>query len=266
VYMQIRGSAGAGIGLTGRHAEGAEDLEARGRLAPLERAHEAVRLIGHELHHLWREKSGHSSNPIHPVYEAEAQRRMMQVRENWLNSIRNGGAQARRELGIPTTTRIQQWEDIPAAAQKSIEKGAAGSDFIDGLYQRSAYLVEEIYTKIEELSYLRIQQRDTTPGVYDPSRWAVSALASEIYFLHNVLNSVADPAGPVTPELASRADREMLAFLRRRYPSRSGSQNDSYEVVFYLCAIRSGIPPIYNEGKLISHPPSGIRPAPSNVP
>ena len=258
-YLAVRGTTAASAGITAQPAGGVEDLSTRSGLAPLERAHEAVRLVGHELHHLWRERSGHAGNPIYPVYEAEVQRRMAQVHQNWLDFILNGGSSARRTLGIPLGTQIRRWEDIPANVQQSIEQGAAQTDPFEGFFQRSAYLVEEIYTKIEELSYLRVQQRDATPSVQDPSRWEVSGLAHEIYFLHNVLQSVADPSGPVTPALVAQADRDMLAYLRRRFPSSQGSQFDSYEVVFFLSAIRGGLPPLYSGGRLISVPPPDAR-------
>jgi len=258
-YVAVRGTAPASAGITAQPAGGVEDLSTRSGLAPLERAHEAVRLVGHELHHLWRERSGHAGNPIYPVYEAEVQRRMAQVHQNWLDFILNGGSSARRTLGIPLGTTIRRWEDIPANVRQSIEQGAAQTDPFEGFFQRSAYLVEEIYTKIEELSYLRVQQRDATPSVQDPSRWEVSGLAHEIYVLHNILQSVADPSGPVTPALVAQADRDMLTYLRSRFPSSQGSQFDSYEVVFFLNAIRGGLPPLYSGGRLISVPPPDAR-------
>jgi hypothetical protein len=259
-YVRQRGTVGAGVGLTAQPVGGIEDLETRSQLAPLARAHEAVRLLGHELHHLWREKTGHAGNPIHPVYEAEAQRRMAQVRQNWLDWIITANETARGQIGIPRGTRIQRWEDIPASTRQDIEKGATKTEYIEGLYQRSAYLVEEIYTKIEELSYLRQQQRDPTAGVHDPSLWAVSDLARQVYFLHNVLKSVADPGGPVTPELVRQTDAAILTYLRRRYPSSQGPQFDSYEVVFYLSALHGGLPPIYSNGRCISRVPGARLP------
>ncbi|MCI0564120.1 MAG: DUF4157 domain-containing protein, partial [Nitrososphaera sp.] len=95
--------------------------------------HNAIRVIGHELHHLWREKEGHRGNPIQPVFEAEQARRMEEVRQNWLQAIGTGprtgrtifGDTTRRDLGIPESQVINTWEDIDEAVRTRIEEGAA---------------------------------------------------------------------------------------------------------------------------------------------
>lgn len=254
-YVRVRGTPEATVGDT-ETPQGEEAAAAvRFQRAPLERAHEAVRLIGHELHHLWRVREGHSGNPLQAPFEEESRRRMDQVRANWVEWLRDAPAPSLRDMGIPAGTVINRWEDIPEPVRRSIEEGAAQTDFIAGLYQRSAYLVEEIYTKIEELSYLRVQQRDPTASVYYPSRSEVNQLATLIYFLNNVLHSMEDPQGLVTADRLRRTETEMLAYLRRRYPSSAGAQYDSYEVVFFLSAIRGGLPPLYSGGRLISTVP-----------
>jgi hypothetical protein len=259
-YTAARGSSGAAIGTIDQPPAEGVTLDTRVQFAALARAHEVVRLIGHEMHHLWREKNAHASNPIHPVYDAEATRRMLQVRANWVQHLQNADPRTLRAHNIPPGTNIQKWEDIPAGERREIERGASQTDHFEGLYQRSAYLVEEIYTKIEEVSYLRIQQGDSASGVSGPTRSEIGSLATNIYFLQNVLHSVTDPAGLVTPALAAQTEREMLAYLRRRYPSRRGAQFDSYEVIFFLAATQHGMAPIYANGALISAPPNGARP------
>ena len=254
-YLGVRGTPAASLGETDTPSGSEARAAVRFLRAPLERAHEAVRLIGHELYHLWREKEGHSGNPVQAPFEKEAASRMAKVRANWVEWLKDAPAARLRAEGIPSGTVIKTWKDIPKAQQTAIEEGAAKTDYISGLYQRSAYLVEEIYTKVEELSYLRVQQRDTTPSVYQPSQSEVSQLATLVYFLNNVLHSAADPDGLVTPALLKQTETAMLEHLRKRFPSTAGNQYDSYEVVFYLCAIRSGQPPHYSDGRLISNVP-----------
>lgn len=222
-------------------------------------AQEVVRTVGHEMYHLLREKEGNRGNPIQPVFAAEAGRRMEQVRNNWLDWIRNGGAAARREFGLPRGANPQRFEDLPQAAQQEIDRGAERTDFIEGLYQRTAYLVEEILVKIEELTFLRIEQRFET-GARGPSRGEVSEKARQIYLLSISLeNSVAAEPAVMTPALLAQARAAMLEYLRRRYPNRADSAYDSFEVIFYLAAMHGGLPPIYSGGRLISVVPEGAR-------
>ena len=251
-YLALRGTDAAAAGDTETPGDAASAAAVRFQRAPLERAHEAVRLIGHELYHLWRAKEQHAGNPLQQPYERESVRRMAEVRANWVSWLHGAPSATLRSEGIAAGTAINRWQDIPAAAQQRIEQGAAGTDYIDGLYQRSAYLVEEIYTKVEELSYLRAQQRDDRAAIRNPSLNEVSQLSSLVYFLHNVLRSQVDPNGLVTPALLQQTETAMLAHLRSRYPSQAGRQYDSYEVIFYLCAIAGGIPPVYSEGRLLS--------------
>jgi hypothetical protein len=251
-YLAVRGTDAAVVGDTETPGDAASAAAVRFQRAPLERAHEVVRLIGHELYHLWREKEGHTGNPLQQPFEREAARRMTEVRANWVAWLHDAPNATLRAEGIPAGTVINRWQDIPAAVQHQIEDGAAGTDYIDGLYQRSAYLVEEIYTKVEELSYLRAQQHDSRAAIRNPSLNEVSQLSTLVYFLHNVLRSQADPNGLVTPALLQQTETAMLARLRSRYPAAAGPQYDSYEVIFYLCAIAGGIPPVYSEGRLLS--------------
>lgn len=259
-YLRVRGTPAATAGETETPTDAAAAASVRFQRAPLERAHEAVRLLGHELHHLWRVKEGHSSNPLQDPYQQYAQREMDRVRANWVEWLRDAPAPSRREMGVPVDLVIRRWEDIPEPVRRSIESGVADLDVFAGVYQRSAYLVEEIYTRIEEISYLRVQQRDPTETVLLPSRSEVSQIASIIYFLNNVLHSVEDPDGIVTPERLRRTEIEMLAYLRRRFPSSAGAQYDSYEVIFFLAAIRGGLPPHFSGGRLISHVPGARLP------
>lgn len=261
-YLRVRGTPAAAVGATGTPAD-TEALARAGR-APLERAHEAVRLIGHEMYHLWRGRTGNTGNPLQAGFDREAARRMAEVRANWVAWLRDAPPASRREMGVDPTAPITRWEDIPATVQTEIETGAAQTDYIDGLYQRSAYLVEEIYTKVEELSYLRVQQRDSTATVYAPSQSEVSTLARLVYYLHNVMNSMQSADGLITPALYAQTQTTMLATLRARYPSPRGAAVDSYEVVFYLSAINGGLAPIYADGVLISRVP-GVRLPPPPV-
>jgi hypothetical protein len=251
-YLRVRGTPAAAVGDTETPGDEEAAAAARFQRAPLERAHEAVRLIGHEMYHLWREHQGHTGNPIQQPYEREAASRMDQVRANWVSWLHDAPPATLRSQGIPAGTVINRWQDIPAGVRRDIEQGAASTDYIEGLYQRSAYLVEEIYTKVEELSYLRVQQRDTTASVNRPSLNEVSQLATLVYFLNNMLHSQVDPTGLITPALMAQTETAMLAYLRRRYPSSAGAQFDSYEVIFYLSATRGGLPPIFDGTRLLS--------------
>lgn len=218
--------------------------------------HAVVRTVGHEMHHLWRARQGHTGNPVQPVYEAEAARRMERVRANWLDWIQSN-PEARREAGLPRTAQVTRWEDIPEAERRRIEQGAAQTGYIEGMYQHSAYLVEEILTKIEELSFLRVQQHAETERARTPSRMEVSELARLIHLLWNLFMNSGEEI--LTPQLRQQTLDAMLAYLRRRYPNRSDSSLDSFEVVFFLCAIHVGMPPLYSDGTLISRPPPGAR-------
>ena len=231
----------------------------------LAQVHNLIRIIGHEMYHLWRAKEGHRGNPVQPVYDAEATRRMEQVRQNWLRDIREPGGvfgnRTRQDLGIAQDATINTWTDIDESVRTRIEQGAASTDYINGLYMRSAYLVEEIYTKIEELSFLRIQQHFEPDVPRTASRQGVSSQASLIYRLSNILDSMADPQGLITPALLVRTRTAMLAYLRSRYPNRSEPGKDSYEVIFYFTAVRGGLAPIYNDrGQVITVLPSDARP------
>jgi hypothetical protein len=184
---------------------------------------------------------------------------MEQVRQNWLRFLQDPGGRA--EFHIPRTLTITRWEDIPEAARRSIEEGAARTSYIEGLYQQTAYIVEEIYTRIEEISFLRVQQHFEASGGRTPSRSAVSEISRLIYLLRNILHSSVESGNNVvTPALLEQTDAAMLAYLRRRYPNRRDPGLDSYEVVFYLSSIHGGLPPIYDhQGNLISAPPPGVR-------
>jgi hypothetical protein len=254
-YLRVRGTPAAAVGDTETPGDEEAAAAARFQRAPLERAHEAVRLIGHEMYHLWREHQGHTGNPIQQPYEREAASRMDEVRTNWVAWLHDAPSATLRSQGIPAGTVINRWQDIPAGVRRDIEDGAAHTDHIEGLYQRSAYLVEEIYTKVEELSYLRVQQRDSTASVNRPSLSEVSQLATLVYFLNNVLHSQVDAHGLVTPALMQQTETAMLAYLRQRYPSSAGAQFDSYEVIFYLSAIGGGLPPLFSGTQLISTVP-----------
>jgi hypothetical protein len=259
-YLRVRGTPAASVGDTETPGSSEAAAAVRKGRAPLERAHEAVRVIGHELYHLWREKEGHSDNPLQAPFEKEAKARMAKVRDNWVAYLKDLPAVSLRAEGIPAGTVIKKWTDIPEAVRNSIEEGAAKTDYIAGLYQRSAYLVEEIYTKIEELSYLRVQQRDKTAAIYEPSKSEVSGLATLVNYLHNVLSSMADPDGLITPDLLAKTETAMLKHLRDRFKSPAGADYDAYEVVFYLSAVRSGLPPHYSGDKLISNVPGARLP------
>jgi hypothetical protein len=73
---------------------------------------DVIRTVGHEMYHLYRDKTGSQSNPIKALYDAEASRRMEEIRQNWVKFAQvPGGA---KELGIPSGKQVAKWEDIPA--------------------------------------------------------------------------------------------------------------------------------------------------------
>jgi|GEM_PF-4914840 len=219
--------------------------------------HEVIRTVGHEMYHLYRTKINNPSNPIQPLFDAESAKRMDQIRHNWLEWAKDPGGQ--KALGIPKGTTVTKWEDIPAAERKKIEEGAAQTSQIQGLYERTAYLVEETYVRIEELSYLRVQQAAES-GPKKPSQASVSDVANLIYRLNTALNQSVGNVDFMTPELLEKTKAAMLSFLRNRYPYRADPSVDSYEVIFYLAARESGLAPIYNDsGALISVVPPGAR-------
>jgi Domain of unknown function (DUF4157) len=220
--------------------------------------HSVIRTVGHELYHLYREKTGNQANPIEPLFKAEATKRMEEIHQNWVNFAKDpGGAKA---LGIPKGTSVTKWEDIPAAERKKIEEGASQTSVIQGLYERTAYLVEETYVKIEELSYLRVQQKAET-GSKRPSLASVSQLANLVYRFNTALDqSVGQDY--MTAELLAKTKTAMLEYLRKRYPHPGDASVDSYEVIFYLTSKGSGLPPLYDDsGALIS-----VKPAEARVP
>jgi subtilisin family serine protease len=200
--------------------------------------HAVIRTIGHEMRHLWRGKKGHSGNPIQPVWEAESNRLMQQVRQEWLQWLQSGGAGARRELGIPVSLTINKWEDIPQSVRDRIETEAYHTDAIEGLYLGSAYLVEEIYTKIEELSFLQIQQASDIAYVSEASRLEMAQVANLICVLNNMLDTNAKSGRTfVTPALLTKAKSDMMDYLRKRYSDPGKPSPDSFEVRFYQWAI-----------------------------
>jgi hypothetical protein len=226
--------------------------------------HSVVRTLGHEMYHLYRQRTGNKSNPIQPLFQAEANRRMDQVRQNWVDWAQDPGTH--RELGLRRDQAVNKWEDIPADERKKIEEGAAQTSTIKGLYEQTAYLVEEIYVRIEELSYLRVQQKAET-GPPRPSLAAISDVAMLVGRLSTALDSsVGNTADFMTPELLTKTRAAMLDYLRKRYPHRANPAFDSYEVIFYLTAKRSGMAPIYDDtGALVSVAPPEARVPPGTA-
>ena len=226
--------------------------------APVSEVHAVLRTIGHEMYHLMRGRTGNQSNPIQPVYDAEAIKQMENVHQNWLRFVQDPAG--KKTLGIPTNLKIDKWEDIPEAQRKSIDTGATQTSAIQGLYEQSAYLVEEIYVRIEELSYLRVQQQNEASGK-GPSQGEIREIAHLVYFFNNLLESAAQSGSSlVTPQLLAQTHTAMLAYLRKRYPNSRNAGLDSYEVVFYLSALNGGLPPLYGgDGKLVSLAPPGAR-------
>ncbi len=218
--------------------------------------HAVIRTVGHELYHLYREKTGNQANPIEPVFKAEAAKQMDQIRQNWLQFAQDPGG--RKELGIPKDKTVTKWEDIPAAERKKIEEGASQTAAIQGMYEQTAYLVEEMYVKIEELSYLRVQQQAET-GPQRPSLAGVAQIASLIGRFSTALDQSVGQ-GFMTADLLAKTKTAMPQYLRNRYPHRANPSLDSFEVLFYLTARTSGIAPVFDSnGTLISVPPAGAR-------
>jgi hypothetical protein len=226
-------------------------------VAPINEVHDVVRTVGHEMFHLYREKSGKASNPIEPLFAAEAAKRMEQIRQNWIQFAQDpGGA---KELGVPKGRAVTKWEDLPAAERKKIEAGATDTSVIQGLFERTSYLVEETYVRVEELSYLRVQQSAET-GTKRPSMTSVSEIANLLYRLNTALDNSPGVADFMTPELVAKTKAAMLDFLRKRFPNRANPGRDSFEVVFYLASIQYGLAPVYDStGALISAKPTGAR-------
>ncbi|MGH8247610.1 MAG: M15 family metallopeptidase, partial [Gammaproteobacteria bacterium] len=222
--------------------------------------HRVIRTLGHEMFHLWRgKKASVDSNPIQPVYDKEAVKRLEEVRKNWLDQAKDN-PHIRREMKIPASVTDPKWSDVPADVAKKIERDATDTDYIDGLYKKSAYLVEEIYAKVEELSFLRAQQKLGSPDDVAASRTGVRELSDLVYKIRNHLKSFSGPDAFIKPDLLDKTMKAMLATLRSRYPHPSKKPLDSYEVIFYLSAIRGGQPPHYNDkGELVSAKPDGAR-------
>lgn len=228
-----------------RHIEGNADIA---------EVHGIYRTIGHEMYHLYRAKIGHTGNPVQPLFETEAASRLQQVRQNWLRAIQAG---TERIAGVPQT--ITSWEQIPQAERERIEAGASSTDYIQGFYERTAYLVEEMYVLVEELSYLRVQQRQEGDRRRSPSRTEVSNIAQRIYYLNNRLRSMIDPAGLITQAVYDSVGPAMLAHLRSRYPGPNSSR-DSFEVLFFFNARECGLPPLVDSsGRLQTPVPPGVR-------
>jgi hypothetical protein len=219
--------------------------------------HDVIRTVGHEMYHLYRERTGNQSNPIKPLFGAEVARRMEELHQNWVKFAQDPGAA--RELGVPRGKQVTKWEDIPEDERKKIETGAADTAYIRGLYEQTAYLVEETYVKMEEVSYIRVQQKAET-GDEHPSRASLSELAKLLYRFNTALDNSVNAADFMTADLVTKTRVAMLDYLRKRYPHRADPRLDSFEVVFYLTAINFGGPPHYDsEGALTSALPPGAR-------
>ncbi len=222
--------------------------------------HEVIRTIGHEMHHLWRGKIDRAkSNPIDAVYRAEADRRLEKVRENWLDQVKHN-PHIRSQMKIPAGVTVTKWTDIPAAERDKIEKDASDSDYIQGLHDNSTYLVEEMYTLLAEIGYLRAQQKLGSAADVADSRLQLTATAKLLHYLNNVLHSVAGKGALVTPELLAETVKAMPAYLRTKYPNAKDNKLDSYTVIFFLSASERGLPPLFDSSdKLVSKPPTGAR-------
>src|ERR1035437_6060641 len=156
---------------------------------------------------------------------------MEEIRQNWVKFAQDpGGA---KELGVPKGKAVTKWEDIPEAERKKIEAGATNTAVIQGLYEQTSYLVEETYVKIEEVSYLRVQQQ-TESDPKRPSAARLSELANLLYRFNTALDNSVSAADFMTQDLVTKTKAAMLDFLRRRYPHRANTSLDSFEVVFYL--------------------------------
>jgi hypothetical protein len=223
--------------------------------------HGVIRTIGHELHHLWRGKMDRSkSNPIDPVFQKESLRRMDEVRQNWVDSVKKN-PQLRKQMKISDKVTVTKWTDIPAVERDKIEKDATDTDFIQGLHDNTTYLVEEMLTRIEEIGWVRIQQKLGSKADIEDSRRQLTAIAKMIYYLNNVLNSVASDDGLVTPALAAKTETAMLAYLRDRYKNAKDAKLDSFTVLFFLASREFGLAPIVDgtSGKMTSKVPKGAR-------
>jgi Domain of unknown function (DUF4157) len=219
--------------------------------------HGVVRTVGHELYHLYREKTGNQANPIQPLFAAESSKRMEQIRQNWLEWAKGPGGH--KQLGIPESKAVTKWEDIPAAERTKIEQDASQTAVIQGFYEQTAYLVEETYVRIEEISYLRVQQQ-AEAGPKKPSQASVSQIAQLIWRFNTALDQTVGNVDFMTPELLAKTKVAMLDFLRKRYPHRADPSVDSYEVIFYLNARANGMAPLYDDtGALISVVPPGAQ-------
>ena len=243
--------------------------------ADLTEVHSVVRTVGHELFHLYREKTGLQSNPLKPIFDGEAAKRMEQIHQNWVDFAKNpGGA---KELGVPKGTTVTKWEDILEAERKKIDTGATDTSQIQGLYERTAYLVEEIYDRIEELSYVRMEQKAEAaaikqeeedaaasgqPAPENPKRPSLSTVSYIANMVNRLSMALDQSAGSdfMTKELLEKTRKAMLEFLRNRYPHKADPKVDSYEVIFYLVAKDTGHAPMYNDqGALISAKPPEAR-------
>jgi hypothetical protein len=193
-------------------------------------AHNFIRTIGHEMYHLYRAKMKHAGNPLQPLFEQEYRRRMEQVRQNWVNDLK---------VKRPT---IKKWQDIPKQERETIEKEAANTGPFEGTYLNTAYLVEEIYTKIEELGYLRIEQRFES-GVGKATQEEVSVLADLVFKLWNRLASLAGSHGEfMTPQLLAQVKANMEIYIQKRYGK---GKKEPYELHFFRSATQHGHPPLH---------------------
>lgn len=233
--------------------------------------HEVIRTVGHELFHLERQKTGNAGNPILPKYQADYARRIAEVRKNWVEYVKRGGPERLEEVGVPKTGKVEKWEDIPAANQKKIEEEVWPFPGFEGFYQRTAYLVEENYAKMEELHFLRIEQAFASQGA-DPKATEARASMSELAGLFLKLRvaleqSVHSDPEIMTPQLVEEAKAAMLATLRKRFPHRSDTSYDSLEVLFWQYAAQTGRVPHIVDGRLVSPVPPGARnpPAPEET-
>jgi N-acetylmuramoyl-L-alanine amidase len=222
--------------------------------------HGVIRTIGHELHHLWRAKIDKTaSNPIEGPFTKEAARRLEEVRQNWIDFVK-GNPQLRKKMKIPDTVTVKKWTDIPAAERDKIEKDASDTDFIQGLHDNTTYLVEEMYTRVEEIAWVRAQQTLGSAGDIADSKTQLAGIAKMINFLNNVLHSVVANDALVTPRLLAETDKAMLVYLRDRYKNAKDSKLDSYTVLFFLSASELSMAPIFDSsGALISKVPKGAR-------
>jgi hypothetical protein len=59
--------------------------------AKIAEVHGVIRTVGHEMYHLYRDKTGDKANPIMPLYQAEASRRMEKIRQHWVRFAQDPG-------------------------------------------------------------------------------------------------------------------------------------------------------------------------------